>query len=364
VPFLILPPTMMISENPEIAVNIKQSARDYQDKLLSQLSILQSQLVQEIKQGAYRGTRIYSWNKKFDAYLPTYFVFQVGQVQSQEYLKASSLIRYQDCLQLGSVWNFTQNVAPFSLPDSQNSLENIANRTFLNLSPVKVNSFYDFHSENRMSHIFDLFVGEKFAEKGILNVTNLSRVVCKGNYLSELKSPPQATFPGRPHRLVIVQIASQLPQKKSNWPIVTYKSQINSGVFAEKNKEIINVNVPTPFHPQTLAEQLVNKVFPELHDLKKEEFKVIRRFRGWVYLDRGRAYGLEIGMRLIGPNDARIHVIRYLPEVQGEIDSSIAFIRYEDEKRPIVVGDVLKLDPTTFPKKVTPSASQVNQSNK
>lgn len=55
-------------------------------------------------------------------------------------------------------------------------------------------------------------------------------------------------------------------------------------------------------------------------------------------------------MRLVGPENARLHIIRYSPEVNEEMDASIAFIRYEDEKRPIKVGDILKIDPTLFPK--------------
>ena len=348
--FLILPPTFMITENPEISLAVKTSAISYQNNLLDQLGIANSKEQSTITKGAYRGTRIFSWNKPYDAYLPTYFLFPVGKPQVKEFFRTATLVRYQDCLQLGSVWNVTNNIAPFAIQNSKVSIENIANRTFSNLSPVKVNSFYDFRAEDRMSNLLDIFLGERLAEKGVLNITNLSRIVCKGNYLPNLKSPTQLEYPARPHRLIIVEMISELDQKKNIWPSITYRAQLNSGVFAEKNKDFFYEKTPAPFQPEKIAEQVVNKIMPELHDLKAEEFKVIRRYRGWVYIDRGRAFGLEVGMRLIGPSNARLHIIRFSPEVNGEIDSSIAFIRYEDEKRPIVVGDILKIDPTLFPK--------------
>ncbi|APJ03510.1 hypothetical protein AXG55_06155 [Silvanigrella aquatica] len=340
----------MITENPEISVEVKNNALAYQNSLLNQLGVNKSQEQFALTKDAYRGTRVFSWNKPYDAYLPSYFLFPAGQSQLKEFVHTASLVRYQDCLQMGSVWNFTQNVAPFAITNSTESLETIANRKFVDLSPVKINSFYDFRTQDRISNILDIFLGEKLAQKGILNITNLSRIVCKGNYSVNLKSPTQTSYPARAHRLVNVQMFSELAQKKITWPNVTFKSWLDSGVFAEKNKDFFDEKTPTPFHPEKTADQIVNKLLPELHDLKNEEFKIIRRYRGWVYINRGRAFGLQMGMRLIGPAESRLHIIRLLPEVNGEIDSSIAFIRYEDEKRPLVVGDILKLDPTLFPK--------------
>jgi hypothetical protein len=348
--FLILPPTFMITENPEISLVVKNNAIAYQKGLLDQLGMTSNQEQTPITKGAYRGTRIFNWNKSYDAYLPTYFLFPVGKLQMKEFFRSAALVRYQDCLQLGSIWNFSNNLAPFEIQNSKLTIENIASRTFSSLSPVKVNSFYDFRAEDRISNLLDIFLGEKLAEKNVLNVTNLSRIVCKGNYFSNLKSPTNPKYPSKAHRLIIVEMFSELGQKKEIWPKITYRAQLNSGVFAEKNKDLFYEKTPTPFHPERIAEQVVNKVLPELHDLKAEEFKVIRRYRGWVYLNRGRAFGLEVGMRLVGPSNARLHIIRFSPEVNGEIDSSIAFIRYEDEKRPIAVGDILKIDPTLFPK--------------
>lgn len=348
-PFLILPPTFMITENPEVSLAVKNSALTYQNNLLNQLGVTNAQEQVNISKGGYRGTRIFSWNKTFDAYLSTYFLFPVGKSQVKEFFHSASLVRYQDCLQLGGVWNVINHIEPFPIQDSKLSIENIANRRFSDKSPVKVNSFYDFQAEDRISNLLDIFLGEKLASEGVLNVTNLSRIVCKGNYLPNLKSQTNLEFPARPHLLIIVELISEFAQKKKSWPDVTYRVSLNSGVFGEKNKEFFYDKTPTPFQPEKISEKIFSKIMPELHDLKTMEFKVIRRYRGWVYLDRGRAFGLEIGTRLIGPSNSKLHVIRYIPEVKGEIDSSVAFIRYEDEKRPIVVGDILKIDPTLFP---------------
>ncbi|WGL59549.1 hypothetical protein QEJ31_13545 [Pigmentibacter sp. JX0631] len=351
-PFLILPPTIMISENPEIPIAIKKKAIDYQDSLLQQLGIVKTQEKFNLQKGAYRGLRVFDWNQEYDAYLATYFLFNVGKQQKQEYLQGASVVRYKDCLQIGAIWKFSEKIAPISFPDSLVPLSTVVKRSFSNIAPVKINSFYDFRSEDRMENLLDLYLGEKLSAKGILNITNLSRIVCKGNYQEQLKSPENVDFPGKALNLVKITFKSEYNEKKKDWPKVTILSQLNSGVFAQKNKDLFNDDKPQLFNPETISDNLVNKLLPELHDLSKEEFKVIRRYRGWIYLDKGRGFGLQIGMRLIGPENAKIHIIRYLPQVNGEIDSCIAFIRYEDDKRPVKVGDMLKIDPTIFPKKM------------
>ena len=63
---------------------------------------------------------------------------------------------------------------------------------------------------------------------------------------------------------------SEYPQKKLNWPNITYR--FNSGVFVEKNKDFFNITVVEPFNPEQMSEQIINKLLPEIHDLKKEEF--------------------------------------------------------------------------------------------
>lgn len=348
---LILPPTIMISENPEISSAIKNKAIAYQDSLLMQLGITKAQEQYKMKNGAYRGMRVFNWNQSYDAYLSTFFLFNTGKKQSTEYLQAASIIRFKDCLQYGAIWKFTENVSPFPISDSSVPLSTIVVRTFSNIAPVKINSFFDFRAEERISNILDLFMGEKLSSKGILNITNLSRIVCKGNYHQQLMNSDNIDFPGKPLNLVQITFKSDLVEKKKDWPMVTVQSQLNSGVFAQKNKDLYIDLKPQVVNPESIANTIINKLIPELHDLTKAEFKVIRRYRGWIYLDKGRAFGLQIGMRLIGPENAKIHVIRYLPQVNGEIDSCIAFIRYEDEKRPIKEGDTLKIDQTTFPKK-------------
>jgi len=358
--FLILPPTFMITENPEIPKEVTARALAYQENLLNQLGITKAQEQVSITKGGFRGTRFFIWNKSYDAYLPTYFLFPIGKLQKKEFMQTASIVRYQDCLQFGSVWNITDKLNNYSFSNSVVKINAIAERSFSELSPIKMNTMDDFRSDERISHILNIYLGEKLSEKGILNITNLSRIVCKGNFLENLQSPTEVAYPGKPHRLLIIKMKADISQKKNNMPNFVYRAQINSGVFAEKNKDLLVENNPQPFSPDKMSEQIVASILKEIHDLKAEEFKVIRRYRGWVYLNKGRAFQLAIGTRLIGPSDARLHIIRFAPEVNGEIDSSIAFIRYEDDKRPIVVGDILKIDPTLFPK----SKNSDNKSSK
>ncbi len=350
-PFLILPPTVMISENPETASATLARAKAYQEQLLQQLGLGKNQEQSPVTKGAYRGTRIFIWNKNYNAYLPSYFVFPTGIKQNNEYMATASLVRHTDCMHLGSVWQVKNKaLIPIQMENSNSSLTQIADRTFTDKSPVRLDSFYNFRAEYRMQNIFESVIGEKLAANGVQNLTNLSRLACKGIYAKEFLLEKALEYPARAHRDIILKMSVTHLQEKENWPKVTYKAQVNSGVFAEKHEALFAEKSETYFNPQKISELIIEKVLPNLQDLKIDEFKIIRRYRGWVYLNRGRAYGLKIGMRLIGPNHSTFHIIRYSPEVNGEIDSCIAFIRYEDKEKPIVVGDILKMDPTLFPK--------------
>ncbi|KAB8032238.1 hypothetical protein [Fluviispira multicolorata] len=349
--FIILPPTVMISENPETAAATLARAKAYQEQLLQQLGIAKNQQQTSIVKGAYRGTRIFLWNKSYNAYLATYFSFPNGKKQNDEYLETASLIRHSDCVQMGSVWKIiNKSFIPISMENSTEDLLKISNRTFIDKSPLRVDTFFNFRSEYRLQNILETFVGEKLAANGIQNLTNLSRIVCKEIDVKELKSDKQLEYPARAHRDIIINFSANLLQEKETWPKVNYKAQLNSGVFAEKHEDLFSDKIENYINPQKIADDILTKVVPLLHDIRAEEFKIIRRYRGWVYLNRGRAFGLQVGMRLVGPNHSTFHIIRYLPEVNGEIDSCIAFIRYEDKEKPVLVGDILKIDPTLFPK--------------
>ncbi len=341
----------MISENPETASATLARAKAYQEQLLQQLGLGKNQEQPPITKGAYRGTRIFIWNKNYNAYLPSYFIFPTGLKQSNEFLETASLVRHADCMHLGSVWQIKNKAfVPIQLENSNANMSQIADRNFADKSPVRLDSFYNFRAEYRIQNILESFIGENLAAKGVQNLTNLSRIACKGIYAKEFLVDKALEYPARAHRDIIINISASLLQEKETWPKVTYKAQLNSGVFAEKHEDLIAEKNENYFNPPQISQQIIEKVLPNLQDLKLDEFKIIRRYRGWVYLNRGRAYGLKIGMRLVGPNHSTFHIIRYLPEVNGEIDSCIAFIRYEDKEKPIVVGDILKMDPTLFPK--------------
>jgi hypothetical protein len=64
---------------------------------------------------------------------------------------------------------------------------------------------------------------------------------------------------------------------------------------------------------------------------------------------------IEIELAIFAENEESIYnhpdLRKAVEEALYSSDSCIAFIRYEDEKRPIKEGDTLKIDQTTFPKK-------------
>ncbi len=358
-PVLIVPPLSFVTENAEVRLlpGMQQRAASYQENLLRQLGFTQNQEQQLISSGAYGGTRIFSWNKPYSAYLSTSFVFPLGPLQKQEFLHSAMLVKMEDCVSLGGVWEV--KIPLFPLVNSLQKIEDLSNRTFRTVSPVKTNTVFSFDPKDRMAYVLDLLLGEKFSAKGVASVTNFSRLVCQGEFfVNQKKDTPVITSQQegvqgtRAHKLVLVEFLSPVRWRKEGavWPLVSFKVQLNSGVFSEKNKNLWEEKKFSEFHPEKISTDIVEKVLPELQDFNVLEFKIIRRYRGWVYLDKGRALGALVGMRLVGPGKAQLHIIRYTPETEGVMDASVAFIRDEDDKRPLRVGDILKVDPTVFPK--------------
>lgn len=86
--------------------------------------------------------------------------------------------------------------------------------------------------------------------------------------------------------------------------------------------------------------------------------QVAKIYKAWVYLDRGRAYGLEMDDRLyLGDGQRRIkgHVVGFYGPKLGIVsprgypvhEGAIVFIR--KGQREVKIGDTLDFDPTRFP---------------
>ncbi|MEN9834775.1 MAG: hypothetical protein RL011_968, partial [Pseudomonadota bacterium] len=91
--------------------------------------------------------------------------------------------------------------------------------------------------------------------------------------------------------------------------------------------------------------------------------QVVKRDRAWVYLDRGRAWGLKMNDRLLAEVDGETvkgHVVHFFgPEAKLKSprgfpveEGAVLYIRLH-QKLPRV-GTTFKFDPRTFPTKYPP----------
>lgn len=338
-PILLLPPPQFIADNGEIPKLVRLKAQNFQQQLLQELGINGASLPKKL--GDFPGTQSYSWGEKFDGLLWVSFLFEKGQGYGKLWASTATLVRKNDCLHLGSRWSYeSKSVQPFAPENSSLKLLDFSRRIFSSLSPVKVDLF-SFDQDKAKTFLYNLVISEEFSEKKVALINNFGNIFCR---------PQTSSVAMKPHRLLEIKLSSS-SLKKEDKNKVDYSVQMNSAVFGQKAKDVIVDAKKTEFQAKPMAESLVQKVLPTLDDISLNEFKIVRRFGSWVYLNRGRAAGLFIGTRLVGPNNSKLHIIRYAPYYEGQMDVSIAFIRHESPDAPLLEGGLLKLDPQIYPKK-------------
>ncbi|MFW7378831.1 MAG: hypothetical protein ACOH5I_08495 [Oligoflexus sp.] len=106
--------------------------------------------------------------------------------------------------------------------------------------------------------------------------------------------------------------------------------------------------------------------------LKSEDWPmVVATYGAWAYVDRGRAWGLEMNDRLWIERDGQAikgHVVKFFgPELKLRsprgfwiTEGSIVFIR--TGQKEVKVGDILRYDPTEFPTPWPPESTPLPQS--
>ena len=98
---------------------------------------------------------------------------------------------------------------------------------------------------------------------------------------------------------------------------------------------------------------------------------VVATYGAWAYLDRGRAWGLEMNDRLWMERDGQAikgHVVKFFgPELKLRsprgfwiTEGAIVFIR--TGQKEVKVGDVLRYDPTEFPTPWPPEPTPLPES--
>lgn len=341
----LLPPPHFIADTTEIPQQVLRQSESYQKGLLKELNV--SEPIDKVTSGSYKGTQVYQWPQKYNAILLTTFLFQKGKGFKQEWAKTASLLRQEDCLHLASQWHFeNKSTFSFSVENTTPSLSSALNRPFQKVSPIKIDLRTQF-SDMRFAHLLNLFLLDEFSKNNIPILSNIGRFFCKIKKINNHNFEQKQVYPAEPHRLIEMNV-TQIGEK-NHLPLLTYQFHVNSGVFGHKNREPSEKKEKQEYDPHKIAQNIAQKINPLLHDLSQTQFKVIKRIGAWVYLNRGRAYGLNIGMRLVSENGAQLHIIRYEPNIDGEPDAAIAFIRYENKKTPLVVGDNLKIDQKIYP---------------
>lgn len=351
-PFLILPPPQIIADNQEIPKQVLLQAQNYQKDLLKELNAIKE--TSKVTDGAYKGTKIFSWDQKYNGILMTSFIYQQGKAFKKEWMHTATLLRKEDCTHLGSIWNYNdKTIIPFPLQNSSEKISTIAGRSFKQVSPVKVDLEAKFSDKN-VANLFNIVLQEEFSKRNVPLISNVGRFLCKADNLKDAKMEQINEYPARPHRIVNIKVTEN--QSKSSITEINYEMQINSAILGQKEKKIFEKKEKISFNPQKISEGIVEKILPSLDDLSRAEFKIIKRVGSWVYLNRGRAFGLTIGMRLVGPHNSTLHIIRYSFGSEFNagsdvgVDNAIAFIRHESKESPLVNGDTLKLDPMVYPK--------------
>lgn len=405
-PTLYVPPTEFVTENPEASAALRDAAAAYVNARLAELGVSGPPRRTETR-GAFRGLREYDWNAPREAILGSAFLLPAGPRQASEFARVVSLVWRADCLLAGASWE--SGTAPLrdTPPEIQRGgapLSQQMARAPEGRSPIRWESSAVGVLAKRLSLLMDAVGGERLAAGGFVVNASLSRLACKwtprpvDTPAERVRQPPapslaptppstplagwpavvpQAStrvlaFPKRPHRLVRAEILSS--GAVNAWPLATAKVSVADGVFGVPKATLLGEQAaiqaatqadiqaqrraqPSPFLPVALANSALQALTPKVHDVRETEFRILRRRGRWVYLNRGRAYGLEIGSHLMGPGGAKLHIVQFAPDEKGVegVDVGIALVRTESLEAPLKEGDTLTFDTTEFPARSAPA---------
>lgn len=336
--FLVVPPPTFVGIAPEPALALQKDAAAREAAALRELSAGAAP-VATISLGAFRGARLFSWSRDFDAILHVTAIATPGKAPRW----ATALVRHDNCHFLGARWQ-TSEASALGTP-----LAEAAGRSFRSVNPHRYVLHFSKELSKNEESFFAIIADDDLARRGMPVVSSVGRAHCEVNWRrmasvaqEKGKAPPLP----RAHRLVTLNLQGKT---QGNEVRVTGTAMLTSGVFANLGQQLAAIQNPVRFDAESLARAINDTIVREAHVLDPVSFKVSRREGRFVYLERGRAYGLQIGMHLVGPGDSKLHVIRFFPETR-EIDMAIALIRREDAAAPLKAGDEISIDPTLYPK--------------
>lgn len=345
---LVALPPYVVSENIEATNLLAASSEAYRKKQLEELGA--QTLLRKEDKGAFRGTLLYSWKENFSAILQTTYIVSAGKVQSKEFARVSSLIRREDCIHLGSKIEI-EGDAPTGTPRSalskNNNLRSVIGRTFETVSPIRLDTELTGTLATRFAPIYDALMSEDLSAQSLPVNAWTARLACKWAPKSIDLGPLKNDYPARAHRVLITRLT--LSGKETDWPKAVGHAFFHNGIFGEPSKPVFEWKKETPLNPSEFTSIIVTESKNIAHNMKQESFRVLKRDGRWVYLDRGRAYGLQIGMHLLGPNGSELHVIQFNKTTDENPDVAIAFVRKESSSNPVKSGDSVTFDLRPFP---------------
>jgi hypothetical protein len=363
---LIVPPVDFEPQHVEIPASIKKSAQDYVNTLLGQLNIIPSSPTTRITTGGFLGSALYSWPHEGDYILAVSFIqkstlSKKEQPSIQNFFKQAAWIRHKDCVVLGHVWEWADKENTGISP----SLNEVVSRVPQDITPVRIAFRHAAQDILPLEDTFLPIMEESLAKKGIPVHLGEDSLACQWNPPGISAPPAVADSSIRTQQVISFQIQEQTPsssslktssqtstQKPAMWPDVKYEVSFISGIFGYTEETFLSQKENIRWDPSAVADKVMKSLgaIPGGHFVKLSpgadtlSTTIIARDGAWVYLDKGKAFGLDIGMRLVGPQKEKLHIIRYAPGFQGKDDISIAFIRWENKSKPLAVGDALSLD--------------------
>jgi hypothetical protein len=344
-PVLFVPPTQIIPFDAERLVEQRSAMDEFRAQAVA---LWQTKPQDEITTGGFRRARSYEWNEPFNAILQTFYIYPTGFPQrAGQVAQVAALFKKDSCQFLGGVvvWGseWAKSLPTGEIQNQLSKLKEASSRKFANAkSPVRLSTEGFGYWDTPLAWITEAYVGEKLAAEGLTVHSDLSGVACARSSEPVLK---------RGHRQVRLVLTGTKPKEPERWPLVQGKASIialplNSAIDAVKPLEVQQ----GAFAPQSLAARISSHLQPALHDLSEKNIKVTKRAGRFVTVERGLAYGLRIGMHLVGPDGAQMHVIRF-ENKNGAADAAILLIRKESKEKPLAEGAILQIDETQFPQK-------------
>jgi len=372
-PILLVPPTQVVPYDAERMMRQRQAMDEFRANVVK---LWNASPGEEIKFGAFRRARNYTWNESFDGLLQTYFIFpSVGKVTDKELARVAVLFRKENCQMLGSrvIWggDWSSSLPKGMKRQELSELTGASSRKFESpQSPIRLSVETFGYWGQSMAWLTEAVVGERLAAAGHFVHSDLSGLACFRESINSAQQPMQPSsqttaavkqiqpnqsqdFPlKKGHRQIKIKLDGAKPKSPQKWAQVSGQMKILTLPFNAQRKSIPlddEKQKQTLFDPEKVAERAASEIVSHMQQLKDKQIKVLRRSGRFVTVDRGIAYGLKIGMHLTGPDGAQLHVIRF-ESAEDKDDSAILLIRKESVQQPLAAGVVLQIDQTQYPK--------------